>query len=579
MLHTNIVHRVDTTAHSLESLHYQRKLASDLAVPVTSLISYNALFDKTIMDNIRSPDSGNSEEFGLHFWNYKSERFHAKYQTREQALWLLPRSIRTALIDEMMQGFHEQFGHFPTSVGCYIIDAWTLSYIKAHYPSVKIAINSCFEEGVKMYYGNNRNWMLFSDGGPWNPYYPSRHNAMVPAASEDESIGIIAVPHLNRDMIMALTSRDDIYASHPGNLVRGRLNQNNNCPYQERFTRAWARQAQLNGWSYLNIFVSSPWLSDKHWANQNYLDTRDLYRQLLVLLKDLEADGENSNQTMNDFADAFPAIHRPGDATICHWKDELMQGKREVLWTVNSHYRAAFDFNIGGTLVDLRPFAGRIEHNLGPETPARWNGNQPFAISAEHKGGHWNSGMTGELQLRGEKFAFSDRRTRISVEYPQKNQWIATTEPLRVDLAGARFEVVSQWQGSCDGVIQLKRIITEVEGDIEGLLWQESFSGAWATREYPEDLRGAELIAERWDNQKAPGIALDYQSRTQTIDNCRSVGIHLPQAHLSITLEAESEAIGFLDEGFLFSPSYRFRLSIPLTPQTQASLWLKQKKS
>ncbi|MCD8482388.1 MAG: hypothetical protein LR015_06785 [Verrucomicrobia bacterium] len=281
------------------------------------------------------------------------------------------------------------------------MDAWTLSWIQQRYPTVKIAINSCFEEGVKMYYGNNRNWMLFSDGGPWQPYYPCKTNAMVPAGVDDESLDIIAVPHLNRDMIMALSSRDDIYASHPGNLVRGRLNDGNQCPYQERFTRAWVRQSDINGWSYLNVFVSSPWLTAEHWANDNVDDTRDLYRQLLVLLKDLASSQRNHNCTMAGFAQAFPGLQRTN--IICHWRDELMQGKREILWSVNSHYRATFDLNIGGAIVDLRPFAGRLEHILGPESKTPWNGNQPYVISAEHRGGFGNTGLSGELILRGQK--------------------------------------------------------------------------------------------------------------------------------------------------------------------------------
>lgn len=100
MLHTNIVHRVDTDESSLQALEYQRTLARDLSLPVTTLFSYNALFNDQIVQRVLTLDLGALEEFGLHFWSYQGERFQARYQTREPALWLLPRSLRTAFLAE-----------------------------------------------------------------------------------------------------------------------------------------------------------------------------------------------------------------------------------------------------------------------------------------------------------------------------------------------------------------------------------------------------------------------------------------------------------------------------------------------
>ena len=78
----------------------------------------------------------------------------------------------------------------------------SINKVKEKYPSVKIAIISCFEEGIKMFAGCDYSWYLFSEGGPWSAYYPSKANSLCPAKNKDEAIDIIGVPHLNRDMLM-----------------------------------------------------------------------------------------------------------------------------------------------------------------------------------------------------------------------------------------------------------------------------------------------------------------------------------------------------------------------------------------
>ncbi|MCD8482389.1 MAG: hypothetical protein LR015_06790 [Verrucomicrobia bacterium] len=111
-MYTNIIHRVDTAMSSLRALEYQRRLAFEMELPVTTLITYNALFDDSVMEGVMALQGGELEEFGLHFWSYQGERFRQKYGNRETALWLLPRNLRTEFIAEMMEGFRARFGRY-----------------------------------------------------------------------------------------------------------------------------------------------------------------------------------------------------------------------------------------------------------------------------------------------------------------------------------------------------------------------------------------------------------------------------------------------------------------------------------
>ncbi len=556
MLYTNVIHRVDARADSRAAMAFQWREARRLALPTTTLLTYPALFmDEAIadVDQLR----GDTDELGLHFHNFQSPRFLERFGTRESAFWLLPREVRRAFLDEMMTAFERRFGHLPKSIGGYIIDAWTLAHIKETYPSVEVAITSCFEEGVKMFYGNNRNWFLFSDGGPWNPYFPAKANALIPAADAEVAIDIVAVPHLNRDMIMALNSRDDLFASHPGNLFRARINEGAECPYLFRFIDAWERQAALNGWSYLNIFVSSPWMSPAHWAIGNIDDARALYRRMLEDLKEREERGANSNTTMVEFGAAFRARVKPGDATVCHWKDEIKQAKREVVWVVNSHHRAAFDMNRGGAVVDFRPYAGRLDGNLGPECPALWNGNYPFLISTEHCGGHWNTAQFASVSDGSHTFSTTDRRTRATVEKTENGAWIFRTEPLRFNLGAHSLVLQSAWEVSAQTGISIRRTVLEYSGDPTALRLTETFFGRPGTHEYPGDLRGITLWAD--PNTRLP---FGYSSKEEAVDSPRAVGADVGSLGVSVSMEAVTPALrGVLGDGWLFKPCFRLDLT------------------
>ena len=104
-------------------------------------------------------------------------------------------------MDDVFGKFHDIFGFYPESTGSYYMDADLTNYIKETYPSVKCAIATCWEEGPKAYHTCNNSWYTLFDGGPWAPWIPSKQNTHAPAADESEDSGIVAIPHLSRDLL------------------------------------------------------------------------------------------------------------------------------------------------------------------------------------------------------------------------------------------------------------------------------------------------------------------------------------------------------------------------------------------
>ena len=125
---------------------------------------------------------------------------------------------RKKIVDDVFSKFNEIFGFYPESTGSYYMDADLTNYIKAAYPSVKCAIATCWEEGPKAYHTCNNSWYTLFDGGPWAPWIPSKQNTHAPAANKEDS-GIVAIPHLSRDLIACYDGNGSNFGTHPQNVL------------------------------------------------------------------------------------------------------------------------------------------------------------------------------------------------------------------------------------------------------------------------------------------------------------------------------------------------------------------------
>ncbi|MCD8482387.1 MAG: hypothetical protein LR015_06780 [Verrucomicrobia bacterium] len=67
------------------------------------------------------------------------------------------------------------------------------------------------------------------------------------------------------------------------------------------------------------------------------------------------------------------------------------------------------------------------------------------------------------------------------------------------------------------------------------------------------------------------------QSRVQTVERVRRVGVRLPMGHVELALAADEAVDGRLDEGHYFTPYYRFSMVQKLFPNESKSLCLQIK--
>ncbi len=561
MLYCNVIHK---TSANLEALSFQQTEAHKLGIKTTVLVTYDNLFSDEVVSYCKEQKRTFGDEIGLYVF-LEGEVFNKKFKTREFMLHLLPMDKQTEILTEFFEKFNEVFGYYPVSVGTYYLSSQTLMWMHEHYPTVKIAIINCFEEGVHMYHGNVHWWNLFNEGSPWTAYYPSKANSMCPARSMDEAVGIIGVPHLNRDMLMAYLGRDDCYSSHSANMQRGKINVGNKCDYIYDFLDEWIAQGEFNDDVYYNTLVSPGWLMEGRNFEETQADSRDLYIQTLESYRKKTDEGKLTLCTMAEYADIHNS--KTGNVTKTDanlWHDLLYGTKREIFWYASSEYRAALDLNGGGAIVDLRPYAGRLVVNPGKGTDVMWDGTYPFALHYLHRLSlHTcivgDASITNAIMSKPGDSNLLSARTSGSVRRLENGDVTLTLEPAEIFSKGAYILVKSEFTFKADGRICMSREIADCPDANENYDVCEYFKGTYGTNEYPKDLTGIELYIKNGD-AAVDSISAEYLDRKIVSDTATAVGARIPQLNSVMEFSSESKAEYEADEGYMFWPYYSMKV-------------------
>lgn len=164
----------------------------------TFLLQYDALQDSAYLDMLRGTD----HEIGVWLeivqpmceavsvpwrgrfpWDWHSDvGFSVGYPPREREL----------LVDELMRLFYSLLGRYPASVGSWMIDAHTLSYLQSRY-GVTASCNCKDQWGTDGY--------TLWGGYYGQAYYPCRYNAYAPAQSPENQIPLPVFKMLGSDPV------------------------------------------------------------------------------------------------------------------------------------------------------------------------------------------------------------------------------------------------------------------------------------------------------------------------------------------------------------------------------------------
>jgi len=567
MLHFNVIHRPEATSEAmLEAFQYQVNAARSRGLKATNLLSYLGLTNPKVIDICKDAYETHGDEPGIHFHEYAGPEFEKHIQTRETTFWLNSMENKRRIVDLFMETFEKHFGFLPASIGSYYIDAPTMAYIKDTYPTVECAIATCFQEGTNMFRGTGANWHLFNEGGPWWPWMPSKGHILCPATDADNAIDVVALPHLVRDMVMSINDRNDYFASHPGNVMRGKAYAGPETTYDLNFIDQYALQDRYNGgYAYYNIFVSLPWVTGKYAQEEKIEHVRGMYERELDHLATLKDEGKARDGTMKDFSDWFRANRDTEAMSSCYWQDILCGSGREAFWQFSHTYRVCIDSALGGAICDLRPYVGQLDRPTGPDGAGLWVGSYPFLCNAHKRGGeparYGRPSMIGTAISDGTHMVnLSNYRIPMQA-YDHATQTL-TLEPKRIRIGERQVTLQTRYQFKTT-TIELQTTLLD-GAPADGLTVTHYVSGAHGWTEYPEDIRDISLFAD--DGERTTQIDVRYASVSHTVTPPKCVRATIPELNVEVSLTPIDGAdSGLIEDEHMFCPYFNLSLSGHLT--------------
>ena len=576
----------DVQDESLEIFKFQQNAAHDNGLKTTIQITYASLFSDEIIALAKEHHEKYGDEIGLSLLGLPCKQFREKYKTEDFCIWMFDEATKKEIVDDCFSLFFEKFGFYPESTGSYFLDAFTINYIKEKYPSVKCAVATCWEEGPKAYHTCNNSWYTFMDGGPWNPWIPSKINSHCPAENEEDDCGIVAIPHLSRDLMACFDGNGSNFGTHPQNVLRGMIyykpddSDEVEYPYLYNLIDQYHHLEKYNdGYSYNMVFVGPGWLNKAGRWESPYERLAKSYTDCMKYYGNLKKEGKLLDLTMSEFADYYREKHHNYKRAECAlWKDILYGSDKQYFWYADPYLRTCLDFNQGGAMIDLRPYAARIPQKTGIGTENVYDASYPYLIQANYRAGfftHYAGAGTVKsckVHYHGKSADLCLCRTMASFEKIEGGVQIITN-PVTVTLDGLDITIRSTFtfEEGTGKLITKREILNDLKG--EEVTIEEYFTGAFGMNEYQADMTniklgvGDECMRYSYHNRKIEKSGT-YLATAYVV---------IPDVLTMIEMGGDADTYG-VEEGIAFSPVYHLNLKKKLT-KGALTTWLRLQKA
>ncbi len=549
---------------SLNIFRFQQDCAHKNGLKTTIQITYASLFSDVIIEMAKADHEKYGDEIGLSLLGLPCKEFKEKYKTDDFCIWMFSDEQKEEIIDDCMALFYSKFGFYPESTGSYFMDAYCINYIKKKYPSVKCAIATCWEEGPKAYHTCNNSWYTFMDGGPWNPWIPSKINSHCPAMDEDDDSGIVAIPHLSRDLLACFDGNGSNFGTHPQNVLRGMIYYEDGgrieYPYLYNLIDEYRHLAKYNnGYAYNMMFVGPGWLNQKGRWECPYWLLKQSYEDGMKYYGNLKKEGNLIDMTMSEFADFYREEHQDyKDSENALWKDILYGSNKQYFWYADPYFRTCLDFNQGGAMIDLRPYVARIPQQIGIGTEHVYDASYPYLIQANYRAGYFThyagAGTVAscKVQYHGQEADLCLCRTMAKFEKLDNGDVKITANPVNVVLDGLSIDIQSTFVfKKGQGKIEISRqILNDLGG--EKVTLKEYFTGGFGLNEYQNDLSKVTLGVD--DN------VIEYAYLDRKIKQPGKVAfVNIPDVLTKVSYTGDADEME-VEEGIAFSPCYKINL-------------------
>lgn len=586
--------RKSLLTESLDIFKFQQETAHKNNIRTTIQMTYASLFNEEAVEIAKNDQKEYGDEIALSLLGLPCTQFREKYKTKDFCIWMFSMEDKKSIVDDVFGKFYEIFGFYPESTGSYYMDAELVGYIKEKYPSVKCAVATCWEEGPKAYHTCNNSWYTLMDGGPWAPWIPSKQNIHAPAANESEDIGIVAIPHLSRDLIACYDGNGSNFGTHPQNVLRGMSYDTKTWefPYLYNLIDQYrSLEKYNNGYAYNMQFVGPGWLNKMGRWEAPYELLKKSYEDGMAYYGDLKKEGLLEDQTMSEFADYFRKKKTYTEPECALWRDILYGSNKQLFWYCDPYMRACINMYQGGALVDLRPYAAKLEWPVGIGTKHVQDASYPYLIQEKYRAGYFTH-YAGEGTVRSAKLSYEGEEVDLCLERTSAGfseeiidektgmkKRILTLKPMVVEFSDMSLTLGTKvifTEGT--GEIVYEREILEISNPKAVIELNEYMVATYGTTEYAEDMTGITLSLCGGDAPES--ITYEYKCREAHSHGAARVECVIPQVSTKVLMGCTKEsACGYYKEGYAFSPMFTIGYKTTLKEKEVVSTWLKLEKA
>ena len=584
---TEDIGRKALLTESLDIFKIQQECAHRNGLKTTIQMTYASLFNDEAVALAKEHHEVYGDEIGLSLLGLPCEQFREKYKTKDFCIWMFSMEDKKAIVRDVFGKFHERFGFYPESTGSYYMDADLINFIKAEYPMVKCAVATCWEEGPKAYHTCNNSWYTFMDGGPWAPWIPSKQNTHAPAANAEEDSGIVAIPHLSRDLLACYDGNGSNFGTHPQNVLRGMIYDTETWeyPYLYNLIDQYRSLAKFNnGYAYNMMFVGPGWMNKMGRWEAPYELLKKSYDDGCAYYGKLKKEGKLIDMTMAEFADYYREKKTYTEPECALWRDILYGSNKQLFWYCDPYMRAGVNMDQGGAIFDLRPYAAKLPWPVGIGTPHVQDASYPFLIQEKYRAGYFTH-YAGEGTIRSAKICHGGEEVdlclcRTKAHFSQKgNDRVLTLDPVEIafsDLTVKLQTVITFAEGT--GSIRIDRKVLEMSRPDADVTINEYMVGCYGTTEYTEDMSSLTLKVEAGENSVL--IPYAYKCREAKAGNAERVWCKLPPINTRVSMTCEGrEKEGYVREGYAFSPMFTLGYTGKLKDKEVFTTWLNLQKA
>ncbi len=579
--------RAALLTESLDIFKLQQETAHKNGLKTTIQMTYASLFNEEAICLAKEHHEQYGDEIALSLLGLPCKEFREKYKTKDFCIWMFSMEDKISIVDDVFGKFYSIFGFYPQSTGSYYMDAELVNYIKEKYPSVKCAVATCWEEGPKAYHTCNNSWYTFLDGGPWAPWIPSKANIHAPAADETEDSGIVAIPHLSRDLLACYDGNGSNFGTHPQNVLRGMIYDSETWefPYLYNLIDQYrSLEKYNNGYAYNMMFVGPGWLNKMGRWEAPYELLKKSYEDGMAYYGKLKKEGLLTDMTMAEFADYYRGKKSYTEPECALWRDILYGSDKQLFWYCDPYMRVCVNMDQGGAIVDLRPYAAKLEWPVGIGTPHVTDASYPFLIQEKYRAGYFTH-YAGEGTIKSAKLIYKGEEVdlclcRTKADFSEeileggRKKRVLTLAPVDIEFADLTVKLQTRLifeEGSSR--IGTERTILEMSDREAKVELNEYMVACYGTTEYSEDMTSLVLGCEKDGSRRE--IAYAYKCREEELVDADRVYCVLPPIKTRVSMTADAEGVrGYVKEGYAFSPMFTLGFAATLTDKEVLTTWL-----